>query len=565
MIGEQTEKVVQLHFENVEQITLQLFEFKDDPLFLQVKTFLAAGHKIPNSTMIFFLKLCILYFTGGAVLNANIHLKRPLNALEGDLCVIQSCLNADLFSGFIAGKKGSPVIWQIMEEWMQLVASPSPDAETSITKRTLCLAGSNNCLILREQIVGDISNIYFNEEILLEHYFKNTLYLERCHIPLPVEKTRIRIGISVNIPDTLKDFYSNGIQQNCLYLYELLTNIGYDVWLIIADGKNKSVLEGIEFYQFKYIVLPTIFEYDLNLIISMGVSFPKILNECLKNTGMKLVYYMCGNNYLIDSEVILYSQHKTRNISYTNDRIYDEIWCIPQMYKQNKYYCEVVHKTKCIQAPFIWSPMSIQFVTKILNLPDEKPLYYKKKESKIGIFEPNMSVMKWALPCLMIAENTHRTYNNVRHVYVTNINKSNSDNKTNQFNMPQFNNVVHCLDLFAEKKISVESRFITLDFMRQFCDIAVSHQWENNLNYLYFDLAWMGWPILHNANLCQDIGYYYEEFNYHQGGEMLNHIIVNHDANASAYLERNRRAIEPFLPSNIHLQNKYRQLVEKLF
>ena len=296
----------------------------------------------------------------------------------------------------------------------------------------------------------------------------------------------------------------------------------------------------------------------------MGVSFPQMINMSLKNIGTKLIYYMCGNNYLIDSELILYDQHKSRVICYGNENIYDEIWCIPQMYKQNKYYCEIIQKTKCIQIPFIWSPMSIKFVTSILNLKDDSTLYYKKKESKIGIFEPNMSIMKWSLPCLLIAENTHRTYNNIKHVYVTNLNKP-KESKTNHFNMEQFNNICRSLDLFKEKKISSEGRYVTLDFMSKFCDIAVSHQWENNLNYLYFDLAWMGWPILHNANLCKDIGYYYEEFNYYEGSEKLNHIIIHHDGNVKEYIERNRKTIDIYIPSNKSLQDKYKNLIEKLF
>jgi hypothetical protein len=56
--------------------------------------------------------------------------------------------------------------------------------------------------------------------------------------------------------------------------------------------------------------------------------------------------------------------------------------------------------------------------------------------------------------------------------------------------------------------------------MSNYCDIAVSHQWENPLNYLYFDLAWMDWPIVHNAHLCKDIGYFYNEFNYEEGGNV---------------------------------------------
>ena len=44
---------------------------------------------------------------------------------------------------------------------------------------------------------------------------------------------------------------------------------------------------------------------------------------------------------------------------------------------------------------------------------------------KISIFEPNMSIMKWALPSVLICENVERTISEkelIKHVYITNIN-----------------------------------------------------------------------------------------------------------------------------------------------
>ena len=171
--------------------------------------------------------------------------------------------------------------------------------------------------------------------------------------------------------------------------------------------------------------------------------------------------------------------------------------------------------------------------------------------------------MKWALPCLLIAENTHNLYKNVEHVYVTNLNNENSG--INCFNMKQFNNVCKNLQLFNEKKISSEARYNVFDFMSKYCDIAISHQWENPLNYLYLDLAWMGWPILHNAYLCKDVGYYYEEFNYIEASEILNNIIQNHHTNVNEYIKKNREVIDQYLPTNKTLQNNYKNLIENLF
>ena len=101
--------------------------------------------------------------------------------------------------------------------------------------------------------------------------------------------------------------------------------------------------------------------------------------------------------------------------------------------------------------------------------------------------------------------------------------------------------------------------------MANHADIAVSHQLENPLNYLYLDLAWMGWPVVHNAHLCKDVGYYYEGFNYEEGGNVLLDVINNHDKNADEYLKRNREIIDRYLPINKKLQESYKILIDNLF
>jgi hypothetical protein len=124
---------------------------------------------------------------------------------------------------------------------------------------------------------------------------------------------------------------------------------------------------------------------------------------------------------------------------------------------------------------------------------------------------------------------------------------------------------VHNLDLCIDKKVSIEGRYNTLGFMTQYANIAVSHQWENNLNYLYFDLAWMGWPIVHNASLCKEVGYYYDQFNYIEGGDKLIEAINNHDTNKDSYLTKNRKVIDNYLTTNVDLQKKNINLINDLF
>lgn len=564
---------IQLDFATVASVSLllKLQQPQIDSEIVLLKQILLFMENTDTATIAaLFCKLCVLYFYGGCMLNGNIRITNYalIETIE-QLTVVKSCVNDGIFDGFMIAKKGDPLLLELINQYLD---NPS---ETNLASLLVCKAPK----VLQENIVGNVSTIFYNNNLVdgvsvptpvAEHYFKITTLLEVFKLTKPtqlVNLKKLKIGVTIAVPPTLKDFYSNGIKQNCLYLYELLKNMDYDVKLIIDELKNQEVIKNIGFYTFDYCVINDVFAQDFDLIFSMGFSIPVHILTSLKNAGTKIVYYMCGNNYLIDAERILYDQHKNRIVNYANDQCYEQVWMIPQMYNQNKWYCEILQNTQCIQVPFIWSPMSIQFVSKILNLDSEESLLYKKKEGKIGIFEPNISVMKWSLPCVLIAEQTHRTHHNVSHVYVTNMNKPKdcTSSDINHFNMEQFNNACKGLSLAKDRKLSVESRFVTLDFMSKHCDIAVSHQWENPLNYLYLDLAWMGWPILHNAALCKDVGYYYEGFNYGEAAEKLNHILTNHEQCAKAYLEANRRTIDVYLPSNVELQRKYRGLIEGLF
>ena len=132
------------------------------------------------------------------------------------------------------------------------------------------------------------------------------------------------------------------------------------------------------------------------------------------------------------------------------------------------------------------------------------------------------------------------------------------------FNMDKFNTIMKNLDLVRDGKCSIESRYNTLEFMSKIADIVVSHQWGNPLNYVYFDLAWLGYPIVHNARLCKDVGYYYDDFNYTDGSKVLDDVIRNHDQNIHSYILENRKNIAKYLSDNIILIAKYKSLIFKL-
>jgi len=533
-------------------------------------------NKINNESV---KKICfalyVLYIKGGFYIDLNVIPGKELNNFELKqnkfYCVESIFNNNNLFLGIFGSFKENYFIIDLINNIIQLDSNNSNITSKDIYDLIKKIDINDNVVYLNEKILKPncVSTIYNNNEILFDHYYDpNVSYT----IPFHKSDKNIKIGITLLLLNNVKSFFSNGINQNSLYLCELLLNIGYDVYFIVEDTKlldiNKEIINDILYdSRFKIVKYSEILYSEFNIIITLSFSYGEIfIYNYLKHMNTKHVGYFCGNSYIIETEKILYNQHKPRqndlyefNINGINK--YDEIWCIPQMVDINLDFWKILYKCKCIEVPFVWSNNAIKLFCKA-NSCKEEDMYYKNRgpDKKIAIFEPNISIMKWALPSILITEKTYRNNKHLKHLYVTNIKSS----STNDFNLIQFNKFMSNLDIVKDKKCSIETRHTTLSFMSNYADIAVSHQWGNPLNYLYFDLAWMGWPIIHNAHLCKNVGYFYDDFKLIEASNILNDVINNHDKFYLEYLEKNRKAIDVFLPNNDKLKNHYKMLIEEL-
>ena len=542
-----------------------------------------------------FFRYYYLYLNGGVYIDSDAMLEKNIEDFIDENCeffTVKSAIltNKSMFNGFIGCTPKHVIMYEALKNVYCVDKKVLTTDYFYICKnlydiienyknilKSLFVNSSNLCQlkIFTEELYKDgiCATINNKKEVLLLHYYNKEIIPS---IVEPVDRVynskNTKIGITIDLPDNTLSIFSNGIRQNVLFLGELLLNIGYDCYFIIEDKKFNSEVTKELLYSsnFKYIKKSGILLANFDLVVIMGYEIEIEIIKQLKYLKTKVIYYLCGNSYIMDSEKILYDQHSARDcgkyIHKSDYILYDEIWCIPQMTNTNKYYIQTLQRCKCIEVPFIWSPNAIK-----LAMIAEKKLYdeiiYKKNEEaskKIVIFEPNISIMKWCFPSLLVCENAYRKNSDlIKQVFVNNI----TDVKTgiNNFNLTSFNKIVNNLDLCTDKKVSVETRYPTLSFISKHANIAVSHQLENNLNYLYFDLAWMGYPIVHNASLCKDVGYYYDQFNYEEGGEVLTNCIKNHDATLDEYILSNRNAINKYLTTNDELQHKYINLIQSLF
>ena len=371
-----------------------------------------------------------------------------------------------------------------------------------------------------------------------------------------------RIGITFDVPINDDAIFSNGITQNVLFFYDLLSLVGYDVSLVVVDTKTDiSTFFWNPSGRYRCTTFSKLVDGDFHLVIQFGLEIPNDVFAALSERFVKVVFYNCGNLYFIDSESCLFKSDSPAKMFYSKRRRFDQIWLSPQMMNTCKHYMETLYRCEVVEVPFIWSPACIELYEKKKAMSFE----YKNRgvNKSIATFEPNLSLMKWCLPPVLVCENAFRALqkspevldrNRIHHLYITNV-------PNNIRNMPAFTHIINTLDIHSAGKVSIESRYNSLYFMSKYADVVVSHQMENNLNYLYIDLAWMGWPVIHNAKLCADVGYYYDGFDYKAGGKLLQDTLVNHDLNAELYRISNRATIDRYLPTNRTLQESYVRLV----
>jgi hypothetical protein len=94
--------------------------------------------------------------------------------------------------------------------------------------------------------------------------------------------------------------------------------------------------------------------------------------------------------------------------------------------------------------------------------------------------------------------------------------------------------------------------------------VVVSHQWENPLNYTYLEVCWQGFPLVHNATLCHDLGYFYAGHDVDAGCARLLEAIDHHDSSFEQYRRKQRDHIARFLPSDAAVTREYTALLDSV-
>lgn len=292
-----------------------------------------------------------------------------------------------------------------------------------------------------------------------------------------------------------------------------------------------------------------------DIVIELGGQIGAEQTSYLKNRNCRLVSYCCGFEYIHVMESIIFGRELFGENFYINPR-YDAIWMIPQVESNSRPYFEILRKIKGSVVPFVWDPFFIE--ESVMDLPNKGQWAHRDAPQRISILEPNIDVVKFCLYPTLIAELAYRQDpDSIELLQVTN-----TDHLANK--SKEFTALMLKLEIVKNNKAVFLGRQKTPTFLSENTDIVVSHQWENPLNYIYLEVAWQGYPLIHNAHLCSDLGYYYENNNLEDGAKKLLYAIKNHHINYQLYINDQRSNIKRFIPGNKTITLEYERLLQEL-
>ena len=363
-------------------------------------------------------------------------------------------------------------------------------------------------------------------------------------------KTPIRVGITTahanDVPSVL---WSNGIFQNIVYLALLMQKLpDVEVYLVSYPFDGQPIHPIGACFNIK-----TTNDRDqalkLDVIIELGIRLERDFTQPYRDRGGKLVSYMAGNSMVMNFEsVFLEGQAASRGAVASPDG-FDAVWITPQHMHMNAG-ASAMMGGPVEEAPHIWAPAAIEHAKASLGVD---PVFKgRPKTWSLATFDPNINVVKSFHIPLLVAEAQHR-------IHPENIRRMMLFCAEHLKGRPHFESYVANTSLGKAGKVTAEGRHGIVAMLGREVDAVITHQWENDLNYMYWDVLWLGYPLIHNSKRVEG-GYYYGSFDPKIGGEALQYALESH----TGPREQDTESVWQYHIGNVANQTRYSDLVKKV-
>lgn len=348
--------------------------------------------------------------------------------------------------------------------------------------------------------------------------------------------------VLVSIKNKIQDIYSCGINLNVLLWYHFVEKCGYKPILTTHETKVTSrftfLNKNYDIIDFKNKLSFSVIN-ECKAYLQVGLSSGN-LNTYLKKNKIPLIAICLGSTYYND---MFYLFNNSASKSRPVEQDYDQVWISPH-FEYSKDYLDYKYNSDVEVCPYFWEDIDVK------NIKD-KILPFSKDNVKVGILESNINFYKHCIQPIIIADKAHHY---VKNVLVFNTFKF----KENPF----FKSLINKSELFKNKKISFEKRYSSKMIFQKHCNVVISFSDNCDLNYLTLECLYLGIPVIHNAPMLKDYGYYYDKFDTNMGKEKLIEIVKNFDK--KKYLENNQKILNKYSVNNKEYQKWFKNKMKEL-
>lgn len=349
--------------------------------------------------------------------------------------------------------------------------------------------------------------------------------------------------------------FSNGMVQNAYFLHQCFESIGYRCQFLSIE-KDPAPFGHKDLSVQHLSTDPTRFNPNqYHTILTVGIGLNKEEYDMFKRANVGIVGFVCGNNYMMDQEDFVRGARGT--VSFLGKQLVDELWVIPS-YHHSIDYLETLRKKPAFLVPHLWSSEIIRVYAPRSIKQEETALFYsleKRTSPKINLLicEPNQYLFKTAWMPIIAAERLHMDHPDLfEFVYA--------------FNYPEHPHAWTMGDaLSLGPKLRRFKRLAIPEILHHFnhssgsMPIFVSHQVLNSLNYLYYEVLYYGFPLVHNSPDLEGCGYYFPENDIKACAAQILYAQKHHDKGIETYKAKAREYLKRVDPLDTIVQRTFEQ------
>lgn len=362
----------------------------------------------------------------------------------------------------------------------------------------------------------------------------------------------VTIGRATDSIDQI--LWSSGLNQNIVYLVMLLLRLPEVELVAIVDCSEAKTPHPLADFCGVVSLSPVVAAAELDLIIELGSRMDPTIAQMFRDQGGKLVSYMAGNAAVMSMEAtVARSPHGDVHPGVE----FDAVWITPQHWHTNRAWSQILKCPVTEIVPHVWEPVCVEHATRQAKLR----YFWRDKDLsngyRIGTLVPNINIVKtFQIPLLAVEEAFRRAPKLIDKMLIFNSEKI---SKT-----PHFSEMVAALALGKAGKVYSEGRWMTTNVIGNYIDAIVEHQWQNNLNYVYWDVLYSGHPLIHNSTEIDAAGYYYKEFDTQDGGRVIVDALSRHASRAQQARSEAIDFLWRFRVDNPAVQARHQELIEQV-